>query len=499
MKISKTLGFILSVLFLLFGLWRFFPAGGVEVGGLVLRYPSYASERIPEAPSVDVDSVLKALSESAVVTYSDSLRDSVAFYRNYLTTNEARIHFPNGDLTYFDSLFACFEQARYSEQPVRVMHYGDSQIELDRMSSVLRQRLQELFGGTGPGMIPPVQTVPSISVSQQDWNLTPYTVYGDSTTRRAAHRRYGVMTRFSTVRGNASVSFMRTNSSLAMENVKQFTEVSVLLRPDTTGTVVSLSVDDKTELADTLRYDGKVQRVTWKLPSAVRRGTVRFSGRADVYALLLDGGPGVAVDNVPLRGCSGTIFTGIERESMAQSFALLGTRLILLQFGGNRMPSVSKPESISTYMKEISRQIAYFRRVAPEAVLLFVGPSDMSRSYDGRMDTWKGLPALNDSLRMTVLRNGVAYWDMFRVMGGEGSMVQYVQHNPPLAGTDYIHFTHAGAQQIGGALATSLQMCYECWRLRCRWQDSPLFDWVRPAQETPADSLHSEYLIFMPR
>ena len=497
MKISHTLCFILSVLFLLGGLWRFFPADGVQTVGLTLRYPSYAADRMPEAPVVDVDSVLRALTESSVVTFSDSLQDSVAFFRQYLTTNEARIHFPNHDMTYFDTLFACFAKARASGRTIRVMHYGDSQIELDRMSSVLRQRLQELFGGSGPGMIPPVQNVPSISISQQAWNLTPYTVYGDSTTLRAAHRRYGVMTHFASVRGHASVSFTRTSSSLAMDLVKQFSEVSVLLRPDTTGVVVTLAADDGPERSDSLSYDGKVQRVTWKLPAFVRRGTVRFSGSADVYALLLDGGPGVAVDNVPLRGCSGTIFTGVERESMRQAFELLDTRLILLQFGGNRMPSVKRPGSISTYMKEISRQIAYFRLVAPEAALLFIGPSDMSRSYDGRMATWEGLPALNDSLRATALRNGVAYWDMFRVMGGEGSMVQYVQHEPPLAGTDYIHFTHAGAQQIGGALATSIAMCHACWELRCRWQDSPLFDWVRPEPEPPADTLASSYLFFV--
>ena len=36
----------------------------------------------------------------------------------------------------------------------------------------------------------------------------------------------------------------------------------------------------------------------------------------------------------------------------------------------------------------------------------------------------------------------------FHVMGGEGSMAQYVKHNPAFVGPDYIHFTFTGVQKI---------------------------------------------------
>ena len=151
---------------------------------------------------------------------------------------------------------------------------------------------------------------------------------------------------------------------------------------------------------------------------------------------------------------------------MQKSFELTNTRLIILQFGGNRMPSIYNSKSISNYMDEIDRQIDYFKEVAPQATLLFIGPADMGKSYNGRIGTWKGLPELNDSLRSTALRNEIAYWDMFHVMGGEGSMAQYVKHKPALAGPDYIHFTFKGAQEIGDDLAKSLITYYNFYKFR---------------------------------
>ena len=57
--------------------------------------------------------------------------------------------------------------AESSDRVVRVLHYGDSQIEEDRMTQQIREALQERYGGAGVGMMPLVQTIPSLTVRQQ--------------------------------------------------------------------------------------------------------------------------------------------------------------------------------------------------------------------------------------------------------------------------------------------------------------------------------------------
>ncbi|MBR6877761.1 MAG: hypothetical protein IKM95_00045 [Bacteroidales bacterium] len=467
MKASRTLIFILSVFLLLGVAWLAFPAEGLSVGSMELRFPSYQEDRLGPEEELDVDAFLEQVSKSFEMNVSATLRDSLDFFHDYLSSNPNRIYLPNDDYTYFDSMFYLFDHAQSDKKIYRVVHYGDSQIEMDRITSVLRQRLQELFGGSGPNMIPAIQRVSSISVSQSySGGLTRYTVYGDSTTRRAPHSRYGVMTQFSQTNGQSNISFYKTKHSQALDKVKQISKVSLLFGNNSENFKATLK-------ADTMKFDPqvcetkeKVGLLEWELPVNINRGTLSLQGNAEVYAVMLDGDYGVAIDNIPLRGCSGTIFTRINKEVMQKSFELTNTRLIILQFGGNRMPSIYNSKSISNYMDEIDRQIDYFKEVAPQATLLFIGPADMGKSYNGRIGTWKGLPELNDSLRSTALRNEIAYWDMFHVMGGEGSMAQYVKHKPALAGPDYIHFTFRGAQEIGDDLAKSLITYYNFYKFR---------------------------------
>lgn len=481
MKPIKTIFFILSVMLVLGAGWYYFPAEGLKVGNKTLHFPSFveSQKEEKEIEEVDVDVVLDRVSQSFEMTCSASMYDSLSFFRDYLKLNPNRIYLPDDDYTYFDSLFGLFEEAKGLGHTYRVMHYGDSQIEMDRISSVLRQKLQELFGGSGPNMIPAIQAVPTISVKQRSTGLQRYTLYGDSSTRRAKHNRYGVMSQFSQVTGEGTITFAQTSHSQAFDNAKSISTVSVLLGHNSKGFKATLHCDKMKLQPKVLPASKGVQLITWDLPHNVRNGTIYFKGNAEIYAVLLDGEPGVAIDNVALRGCTGTIFTRIDEKVMRQSFDLLDTRLIILQFGGNRMPSITSSKSISTYLAALEKQIDYVKRVAPKATLLFIGPADMSKRYNGKLGTWKGLPELNDSLRSMALRNQVAYWDMFNVMGGEGSMVQWVKHRPPLAGPDYIHFTFTGAQAIGSDLAKSFTTYYDFYKLRQHVPSQEVIEFVK--------------------
>ena len=494
MKPIRILIFILSIILILGVAWYFFPAEGLAVGKHALRFPSYEEDLAPEQEEVDVDAVLNKVNKSFEMTCSDNLLDSMRFFRSYLKENPNRIYLPHNDYTYFDTLFYLLEHATEEGKTYRIMHYGDSQIEMDRISSVLRQKLQESFGGSGPNMIPAIQPVATISVSQHSSNLHRYMVYGDAT--RASHNRYGVMSQFSQVLGGGSISFTQTSHSQAFEKAKEISSVSVLLGKNSQGFSATLKCDNIAPETKMLAANDSVSLITWILPTNVKRGTINFIGNAEIYAVLLDGEAGVAIDNVALRGCSGTIFTRINEATMRQSFDLLNTRLIIMQFGGNRMPGISSLKNITPYLAELEKQIRYMKRVAPKATLLFIGPADMGKSYGGKMGTWKNLPELNDSLRAMALRNNVAYWDMFNVMGGEGSMAQWVKHNPPMAGPDYIHFTFRGAQEIGSDLAKSFTTYYDFYKLRQHVPSAKVIEFINLDQRE--DSIRTSGRIKMP-
>ncbi|MDO4826978.1 MAG: hypothetical protein Q4B16_05410 [Bacteroidia bacterium] len=526
MSRSKTLLFILSVLVLLAALWYVFPQKGVELGGVKLRFPNYESylaELQDTAATVNVDSVLLAVQKSYEMP--EGSRDTLRYYYDYINGNPNRISLPGGDYTFFDPLFeaaggvagheedsgtdraagsvidssagsvidSSADSSTFSAtapaRTVRILHYGDSQLEMDRISAVLREKLQQRFGGSGPGMVPMVQRIPTVSLSQSaSGNLTRYAMVGDSLTRKAEHKRYGPLTQFTLVSGNGSFSFTRTKNRYSQERVKSISRVSVLLGQNSEGFAATLKCDTLPSMSAQIdSAGGGVSLLSWDLPSEAERGSISFEGDAEIYGIALDDRRGgITVDNVALRGSAGYIFSSIDRKVMRESFALTDTRLIILQFGGNAVPGLSSRKGISAYVRKIVSQFGYFREVAPQARLMFIGPADMCTSIDGETVTWPLLPELNDSLRVNCLKNGVAYWDTFSVMGGAGSMKKWAAHSPALGGPDLIHFTHRGAVEIGNALSSALLLYHDFYLLRRELSDERVAEYMEQLRREDA-------------
>jgi lysophospholipase L1-like esterase len=463
MSAKQVLIFLLGIFAALGVLWLVFPADGIAAGPLTIRYSSYQrSLADAKLAKVNVDSVLRGV--DARFRMED---DTLHYYRTFFYENPDRIYLPEDDFRFFDPLFRQLEQAREHEKTIRVLHYGDSQIEMDRISQDLRDGLQERFGGMGTGFFPALSNVPSASVSKSaSGSFVQYTMYGDSTTVRAGHNRYGQLAQVVQLSGGGTVTLRASKSKYAKERTKDFSTVGILYGRASQSFEIKVVADTLTPQVVTESGEDGVVYQTWHFSRPVQKATVQIKGSAEIYGISADGDGGAAVDNVPLRGCSGTIFTRISKPLMKESLAMTDTRLIILQFGGNYMPVTRNTKIIEQYQEQIAAQIQYFHEVAPQAKILFIGPSDMGKSVNGRVVTWPRLPELVDSLKSTALRNDAAYWDLYRMMGGENSMVQWVSHNPPLAGPDYIHLTPLGAQKVGETLTKSLLTYYDFYQLR---------------------------------
>ena len=66
------------------------------------------------------------------------------------------------------------------------------------------------------------------------------------------------------------------------------------------------------------------------------------------------------------------------------------------------------------------------------------------------MTSYPGLEPVRDALKNAHLESGFAFWDLYEAMGGHNSMPSFVHSDPPLASTDYIHFSQPGNEPGGG-------------------------------------------------
>ena len=192
--------------------------------------------------------------------------------------------------------------------------------------------------------------------------------------------------------------------------------------------------------------------------------TVGASGA--IYGVLLDSETGVRVDNIAMRGCSGEVFTSIPSDMLSDFFRSEGVALVVLQFGGNSIPFSSTTKAVSAYASRIRRQLSYLARVAPDVRILFIGPSDMATRVNGVTASYPVIGEFVDSLRNAVTGSGAAYWDLYSAMGGRNSMLRWVESDPPLAGSDYVHFTPAGAERVASMLSDTFLLYYDYYHWR---------------------------------
>lgn len=439
------------------------PDGGWHIGKWNLRFPTLAQALDLEktTSSSPIDSTWLAEVDTVSATPSDSPLSTDTLVKKDSIAKSPQPVIPTVDVAntdtraYLAAFYAALDSA--STMPVRIVHYGDSQIEEDRITNILREQWQKAYGGGGVGLLPLHQTIPTRTIRQwlsindvvQTAQGGPkrYLVYGPRSMRLAEGDDYGVM---------GQVAVMDSTLVAGSEDIVLHIEpIDKKRHPHNYFNRLRLLADSLSGyiLAQdtTLYFQQSDLPSLFTLPDSTTQCELHLHGKGHVYAVSLETPTGVMVDNIPMRGCSGNIFTRIDSVQLRDFYRDTNTRLIILQFGGNMIPQTENPSTISGYVRSTLRQqVRYIRACAPQASILFIGPGDMSTRIDGEMTTYPLVPYMDRLLRKMAAEEQIAYWSIYDAMGGKDSMVRWVENG--LAGSDYVHFTRSGANNIGKKL-----------------------------------------------
>jgi lysophospholipase L1-like esterase len=472
-KTQKILLFIIVIIICLALIALFFPSNGVLWLGKTLRFPSlteilthtsYEEEDPAEnLKKWDIHKIMEEVDTVKTASTKKERRDTLKDVEAVFEKMTATFELPNGNLAYFNTFFEKAEAAREQHKIVRVLYYGDSQIELDRFSFNLRNFLQQKFGGGGPGMVPFHQTIPNDAVNQTySGDYSCFSLWGE--VRKNKEGDYGPLAKMFRIDGYNTISVIAPNRKGMPDKRDRYSNISLLIN--------NLHGNFKAELSDkinqtnyNLQTDSSgIQLLEFPLNFATRSFFVTFHGNANIYGMLIDDGFGVAVDNIAMRGASGLHFTSMRDSLMKEIFQMLNVGMIILQYGGNAVPGLSGDKSVETYVAGIISQIKYLQRIMPNIPILFIGPSDMLSMVDGTLQSYKHLPYLVEKLSMEIPKAGVAFWNMYQVMGGANSMRAWVKKG--WAGNDYVHFTTKGAQEIANVLTQTFETMYNYYKYK---------------------------------
>lgn len=451
MKPGRINFFILACLLLLAAVCFLLQKENIQTRFEFFRFPHpkglLCAEQTVEQYDTDSDTAL--ISSSPAIQEEPSIKHTTQ--TNQTTTINKWLVLPDTNIAYFNPLF----RMMHPHNKLRIMHYGDSQLEGDRITSVLRERLQSIFGGGGVGLIPALQSIPTYTLSQtiSPADVKRYLVYGPKDMRLLEGTRYGMMGQITRLE-ETTVIHVSARNARNFPNASRFSQINIYASDS-----IRVQIITKTDTLQASKQQWGEYFYCYSTQfGSTSKADIVISGTADIYGIAIDDNHGICVDNIPMRGCSGTVFTNIENSSIAPFLGKENVGLIILQFGGNSMPYLKDGNDISNYITALSRQINKFQNIAPQALILFIGPSDMATNIDGQMTTYPMLPIVVDSLKAMAQSKKIAYWDLYGAMGGYGSMTNW--ETKGLAGTDYIHFTPEGARKVGNMLSDTFEQLY---------------------------------------
>jgi lysophospholipase L1-like esterase len=479
----KILIFLICVFLLILIIAVIFPACGISVGDEVkLKFVSIDDIFKQDSSSyADISEILtnSSLDHEEDPEIIDTVRET-AFETTGMDTLRADpdslkkithlIDFPAGKQNLLYPFFSRIHNVKKTNELVRVLHYGDSQIETDRMTSYIRHKMQTKFGGSGCGLVPAIPLYNGkMSITQtnsDNWKRYPGFVKKDSSVK---HDKYGALLAFSSYeveeekQDQMQAWLEYKPSKIAYSTARKFRKVSLYFGNVYDSLKMNVLVNDSIIDSLSIRPNYKYQSRQWRFSSTPDKMSFNFygTGTCDIMGVSFDGLWGVAVDNIPLRGSSGLDFSKNDTSYLRQMYADLNPGLFILQFGGNVIPYMDG--GFEKYKRFFMRELKVIKKIAPGVPVIVIGPSDMSKKVKGKYETYPNLENVRNALKEATLESGFAFWDMYEAMGGKNSMPSWVNAEPALAITDFVHFNSRGARLISEMFYNALIYEYNTW------------------------------------
>ena len=334
-----------------------------------------------------------------------------------------------------------------TRRPVRIAVLGDSFIEGDIMVGDLRSGLQQQYGGRGVGFVPvhsvAAQYRPTVTERAEGWET--WSILKD---REQAYTLPGML--FTAEEEEASIHAKMSDRYPELEEASTLKVIYAQNRQ----TIMHLSTNT---LADTLKLPlpatEQITQMEWQ--GAFNEVDLRFTQAKGFQALgiVMEDATGVVVDNYSLRGHSGLSLERLDSASCAAFRQIRPYDLIILQYGLN--VASDSVMNYDWYAQRMLKAIAQVKRCFPEADLLMMSVSDRSRQCEQGFETMPAVLALLHAQRKVAKRAGIPFWNLFGAMGGENSMVRYVENN--WASKDYTHLGFRGGREVAKALLEALE------------------------------------------
>ncbi|MBF4492818.1 SGNH/GDSL hydrolase family protein [Flavobacterium sp. JLP] len=357
-------------------------------------------------------------------------------------------------ISFYEKLY---QLEKNPESHVRIAYYGDSMTDGDLIVQDVRSNYQERFGGNGVGFVSITSESAASrgsikSVYSKNWKtqsylnvkkpISPFGVNGHVFFANDIKNTTWVQYEAGTAKNVATLD----NPTLFYGRASKKGKVNFIIGKDTIH---------KNLVPNNLINTLKVSSGSLK---AFKANFVNADS-IPIYGFNFDNGKGVHVDNFSQRGNSGLPISMFNANVMQSFNNSLKYDLIILHYGTNVLNYGTK--NYSWYERGMTKAVDKIKESFPGVSILIISTADKSTKYDLEMKSDSAVVPLMKAQKKYALDTESGFVNLYTLMGGDGSMVKWVDETPARANKDYTHFNQRGAKAIGKLVYDQLNKGYE--------------------------------------
>jgi lysophospholipase L1-like esterase len=354
---------------------------------------------------------------------------------------------------FFESLY---QLHLTSDRKVNIVHIGDSHIQADYMTSIIRRNFHRHFGNAGRGLIVPLRVARTNepnnfkTASRVAW-----------TSKRCVYPQQPLSIGIGGV--TIECKDPQSNLEIFMNDLwldYTFNALTLFYEKDENSFDFSIRDLKGIELGriNAFSHDSSLglSRVTWSDKiDAVNIQSVKATAeqtRAIIYgAVLENSASGVLYHTVGVNGAKFKHYH--EAKYFAAHTAALQADLFIISLGTNE--SIDYPYVDKSISAHIDTLIGDLRKNNPMAEFILVTPQNV---FKRKNKPNPGILQVREEIIRYAVENGLAFYDLFRAMGGEHSAESWSK-NTLLSG-DGIHLTKDGYEYQGNLFYHALMKGY---------------------------------------
>lgn len=419
----------------------------MEIGGTQLRRVNLLADL--RANPDDDDAVIDSLPTAAVV---DSAR--VAIREEWVDTCKTGmtcIEDFSTDGRGMEPFYDALDSIASLNRPLRIAVLGDSYIEGDIITADLRNMLQDRYGGCGVGFVPMASEIAGFrrSVVHHFGGWSTHNSVGGG----SYNRNYGIISGHYFQPDSAAWTQLTGQSHHCTRLDTCYRSSLLLLSPDSALITASIN-GGRSKRSFNVAPSDEIQCLTVAdTIHSIRWRPARSTHRTIFYGATMEDTHGITLDNFSLRSSPGSNLGYLHDDMLRRLDRARHYDLVILVYGLN----VATPNgrNYDYYRTGMNKAIEKLKECMPGTGFLLVSIGDRDERVDGTMRTMRGVKNLVRYQHTIAAESGIAFWNLYEAMGGEGSIAEMVKARE--ANLDYTHINFKGGKKIAKLLFEAME------------------------------------------